>query len=115
MLMSYVDRVNKLAAEPEWYNAVTSSCFTNVLFQSREVNDNPIPWYEMIDVRVLCDGGFDTFLYEHQKINTGVPFDELKKRSLVNGKVDAAPIGPDFSVRIREGLPPRPGVSHGTP
>ena len=110
MLMSYMDRINAMAKEPEWYNALTSSCFTNVLFQSRAVNENPIPWWEMIDSRVVLDGEFDTFLYEHQKINTGMPFDELKKRSLVNGKVDGAPIGPDFSLKIREGLPTRPGA-----
>ena len=113
MLMSYMDRINKMAQHPEWYNALTSSCFTNILFQSREVNENRIPWWEMIDSRVVFDGGFDTFLYEHQKINTGMPFNEIKKLSLVNSKVDAAPIGADFSLKIREGLPARPGMPAG--
>lgn len=110
MLMSYMNRANRMAEHPEWYNALTSSCFTNILFQSREVNENRIPWYQMIDSRVVFDGGFDTFLYEQQKINTGKPFEEIRRLSLVNAKVDAAPIGPDFSLKIREGLPSRPGA-----
>ena len=37
-----------------------------------------------------------------------MPFAELKARSLINEKALAADTDPDFSRRIREGLPPRP-------
>lgn len=108
MLMKYMDRCNKMAVEPEWYNAVTSSCFTNVLYQNREVAPNPVPWYQLIDYRVLADGKVDTFMYEHKRINTSLPFEQLREKSLVNPKVDKSPIGPDYSIRIREGILPPP-------
>jgi hypothetical protein len=41
-------------------------------------------------------------------IGTSLPFEELKVRSFVNDRANAAGAVPDFSQRIREGLPPRP-------
>ena len=35
-----------------------------------------------------------------------MPFAQLKARSLINDKAHAADQAPDFSGRIREGLPP---------
>ena len=37
--------------------------------------------------------------------NGSLPFEELKRRSLINAAAQAADQGPDFSRRIREGLP----------
>jgi len=47
-------------------------------------------------------------LYDRGMIDTSLPFEELKARSYVNDRAKAAGAVPDFSRRIREGLPPRP-------
>jgi hypothetical protein len=46
-------------------------------------------------------------LYNRGMIDTSLPFEELKARSYVNDRAKAGAV-PDFSRRIREGLPPRP-------
>ena len=38
-------------------------------------------------------------------MDTSLPFAELKKRSVVNARAQGADQDPNFSVRIREGLP----------
>ena len=45
-------------------------------------------------------------LYQHHLIATaGLPFSELKQRSLINNRARAADEDPDFSRVIREELP----------
>jgi len=61
-----------------------------------------IPW----DWRILLNGKGDELMYEHHVIVTGgLPFAELKARSLINTRAHAANDSPDFSQLIREGLP----------
>ena len=51
-------------------------------------------------------GKADEMLYEHHAIATGgLPFSELKQRSLINKRARAADKDPDFSRLIREELP----------
>ena len=48
----------------------------------------------------------DEMLYQDHAIATGgLPFSELKQRSLINERARAADQNPDFSSIIREGLP----------
>ncbi len=44
-------------------------------------------------------------------VNTTMPFPELRSRSYINERGQAAGSGADFSQRIREGLPPRPPLT----
>jgi hypothetical protein len=55
---------------------------------------------------MLINGKADELLYEHHAIATGgLPFSELKQRSLINERARAADKDPDFSRLIREDLP----------
>ena len=62
-----------------------------------------------LDWRVLLSGYFPEYAYELGSLDTSMPFAELKAQSLINDKAHAADQAPDFSARIREGLP-RPPV-----
>jgi hypothetical protein len=45
------------------------------------------------------------YLYEKGRLYNGLPFEELQRRSRVNPAGQAADQAPDFSRRIRVGLP----------
>jgi hypothetical protein len=60
-----------------------------------------MPW----DWRMLVNGCGDEMLYERGVIDTSLPFSQLKARSHINQRGQAADEDPDFSLRIREGLP----------
>jgi hypothetical protein len=68
-----------------------------------------MPW----DWRILLNGKGDELMYKRHLIVTGgLPFAELKARSLIDARARAANDSPDFSKLIREGLPlPKPGVA----
>jgi hypothetical protein len=96
----YINTINALHENPRWYNAVTSNCTTSIRNQ-RSVKLRA-PW----DWRILFNGKADEMLYQDHAIATGgLPFTELKQRSLINSRARAADEDPDFSRLIREDLP----------
>src|SRR5437667_3004473 len=98
--LEYVNAINTLRDHPHWYNAITTNCTTNIRTQ-RSVNERA-PW----DWRMLVNGKADEMLYQHHLIATaGLPFSELKQRSLINNRARVADEDPDFSRVIREELP----------
>lgn len=99
-LLEYLNTINSLRDHPRWYNAVTSNCTTNIRAQ-RSINQRS-RW----DWRILINGKADEMLYERHAIATGgLPFAELKQRSLINKRAFIADQDPDFSRLIREDLP----------
>jgi hypothetical protein len=44
-------------------------------------------------------------MYEKNRLDTSLPFTELKSRSIINQKAVAADQDPDFSKKIRQGFP----------
>lgn len=103
LLLDYVKTMNELAEHPRWYNAAIDNCTTGIRVHVEHIG-SVRPW----DWRILVNGHGDELMYERGNIATDLPFDELKRRSNVVARAKAAGDAPDFSARIREGLPPRP-------
>ena len=96
----YINTINVLYDNPRWYNAVTSNCTTSI--RTQRATKLRAPW----DWRILFNGKADEMLYQDHAIATGgLPFAELKQRSLINERARAANDDPNFSRVIREGLP----------
>jgi hypothetical protein len=57
------------------------------------------------DIRFLVNGYSDRALYRAGLLSPTPPFDELRRRSHINAAAQADDDAPDFSQRIREGLP----------
>lgn len=97
--MEYIRTINELHATPRWYNAITNNCTTAIRNQRAITERQPWDW------RMLVNGYGDELLYERRGIDTSLPFAELKKLSHINERAKAANDAPDFSERIREGIP----------
>jgi hypothetical protein len=93
--LEYLRRMNQLHDRPEWYNAITSNCTTNI--RTQHVVAKPAPW----DWRILVDGKGDELLYERGVLNRNLPFAELKRRAHINARAKDADNAPGFSERIR--------------
>jgi hypothetical protein len=102
LLLDYVASMNRLVERPAFYNALTENCTTAIRAHVGKVGGNvPLDW------RLLANGYLDEFLYERGAVTTSVPFDELKRRGHIDARAKAADQDPEFSARIRDGLPPR--------
>ena len=93
--LEYLKRMNQLYARPEWYNALTSNCTTNI--RTQHTVAKPAPW----DWRILVNGKGDELLYERGVLDRSIPFTDLKRRAHINGRAHAADNALDFSERIR--------------
>jgi len=100
VFLSYLGEVNRLKEQPQWYNALTDNCTTSIRQYTMPYNPNA-----RLDWRLIVNGYIDEMLYERKTIDTYLPFAELKKRSYINPKAQAADKDPDFSRQIRVGLP----------
>jgi hypothetical protein len=100
LLLVYLARINELAEHPEFYNLLTNSCTINIVrYANAAGRAGPF------DIRHLLNGLIDSYLYHSGRIDTTLPFDELRRRSLINGAAKAADAASDFSERIRASLP----------
>src|SRR5450432_1743103 len=96
----YLRSLNQIRDHPRWYNAITTNCTTSI--RDQHPTAERIPW----DWRLLLNGKGDELMFErHTIVTAGLPFSELKARSLVNARAKAADASDDFSELIRVGLP----------
>ncbi len=100
VFLSYLGEVNRLKEQPQWFNALTDNCTTSIRQHTKPYNPNA-----RLDWRLIVNGYIDDMLYESKTIDTSLPFEELKKRSYINPKAQAADKDPAFSQLIRAGLP----------
>ncbi len=100
VFLDYFRSINQLKDTPAWYNALLTNC-TSVL------RGHTRPYYQKVfwDWRLLANGYADELAYEKGTLDTSLPFAELKRRSIINSAAKAADQDPDFSLRIRAGLP----------
>jgi len=118
LLVSYLEEVNRLREEPDFYDSLTRNCSTTTRrhLASIGVEDT---W----DWRVVFNGHIDELLYARGVINTSMPFDALREASDITERArgfrgdeqfparetseqsPAGENGRNFAERIREGLP----------
>ena len=94
--LEYLRALNQLHDHPRWYHAVRANCLTSILSQSDPTHRTKWDW------RLLINGRVDQLLFERRNlIADGLPFPELKARSLINPAARAAGDSPEFSRLIR--------------
>lgn len=100
LLRGYAREVERIAAEPVFYNTLTGNC-TNIAYRlARELWPALRP-----DWRVLASGHVPDLAYEIGAVDTRLPLAELKERARVSQKAREIGNAPDFSARLREGVP----------
>ncbi len=97
--LDYLAALNQLYAQPRWYNALTTNCTTSIRTQHAAQKRAAFDW------RIIANGKMDELLYERGALDRSLPFAELKQRSQIDHAARGADGTPEFSSRIREGLP----------
>src|SRR5262245_20667716 len=102
LLLVYLARINELADRPEFYNLLTNSCTINIIRYA-----NAAGRQGRFDIRHLFNGLIDSYLYYSGRVDTTLPLEELRRRSLINKDAQAADGAPEpeFSQHIRASLP----------
>jgi hypothetical protein len=98
LLLEYVAEANALEHSPRFYNSLTTNCTTQIFRMVRTLQPG-LP----LDYRVLLAGYVPNYVYDLGRLDTSIPFEALRDRSHVWGKANST--DPDFSRKIREGVP----------
>jgi len=100
VFLEYLGRADSLHRRPEWYNALTNNCTTNIAVSAAEAQDVRM----RLDWRILLNGKMDEMMYEHHRLVTGgLSLPALKEQAHINPAAKAAGDSPEFSKIIREG------------
>jgi hypothetical protein len=100
LLREYLKEANDLAHTPRFYNTLTSNCTTLVFDLIRVVHPG-LPY----DPRVILSGYLPNYAYDLGATDTSMSFAKLRELSRIHDRAAMADDDPDFSVRIREGIP----------
>ena len=98
--MEYVQEINALKQRAQWYNTLTSNCTVDVIKLIRDAGGTAT-----YNWKVLLSGYMPLYAYERGALDTSIPYDELRKASYVNPKARSLGDDPEFSRKLREGLP----------
>ena len=100
LLLKYFRAINGLREQAQWYNALTENCTTAI----RRIagSDTRRSWWSW---KLFLNGHLDELAYDIGAIDRSLPFPVLKAKSRVNDRAKTAGADPQFSARIREGLP----------
>lgn len=102
LFLEYLREMNTLRDHPAFYNTLTTNCTTLILINNRVNNDTASIW----NWRILASGYVPEYLYLRHAIDTSMPLSELQQLSHINPRAKAIGLDdPDFSTKIREGLP----------
>jgi Domain of unknown function (DUF4105) len=100
LFLEYLRELNALRDHPQWYNSLTTNCTNTIWLNSRVIPGHlPYSW------QILLSGRLPEFLYEHGRLDSRLPFAELRQRAHINAPAQAADQAADFSQRIRSALP----------
>ena len=101
LFLDYLREINSLHEKPEFYNTLTTNCTTNIWMHTR-VNPGHLP----LSWKILVSGHVPEYVYEAGRLDPSIPFEELRRRGHINALArEAGADAPDFSQRIRQGLP----------
>lgn len=98
VFLSYLQRMEQLDDQPEFYHTLFNNCTSNILHHAAAVSDEiRYSW------KVLVSGYADQYIYELGLLDNSLPFEQLKKQCLIK-RPEKALIDEDFSRLIRQGV-----------
>ena len=97
LFQSIVARMNKLAADPEFYHTITNNCTTNLKLHVNELSPNRVPY----DWKILLPGHSAKYAYELGLLDRRIPFEDLQALALVQEEANESLDSPQFSQLIR--------------
>lgn len=100
LFVSMLERANALAAKPEFYNSLTSTCTSNIVDHIELIAPGHIPF----SYKTVLPGYADDLAYDLGLIATNLPRDRYRAAHRINEQAAAHADSPEFSQAIRRPL-----------
>lgn len=98
LFISMLERANKLATEPEFYNTLTNTCTTNLVSHVNEIVPGRVP----VSYKILMPAYSDELAQKIGLIDNSISIEELRVRYRINDNAATFAEDPLFSQKIRE-------------
>jgi len=100
IFLQYLQDANRLHGRPQWFNALTNNCTTNLFAHMGATGHLPAgtsrySWW------ILLNGFAPEMLYRGGNFGGNLPFPDLEKQACINPVANKLNDAPDFSRRIR--------------
>ncbi|MDA1099998.1 MAG: DUF4105 domain-containing protein [Proteobacteria bacterium] len=100
LFLQYAVTVDGLSKQPAFYNTATTYWTTNIVTNVQAIaGEVPFSW------KILFSGYFAELMYERGALDQSLPFAQLRQKSYINKRSQAATSAADYSRQIRQGLP----------
>lgn len=99
LFVAMLERANALAAEPEFYNTLTSTCTSNIVDHVNTIAPEPIGF----SFKTLLPAYSDDLAYDLGLIDTDLPRDQYRAAYRINELAAEHADSADFSKAIRAG------------
>jgi len=104
LLLSVMKRADALSKQPEFYNTLTNTCTTSILWHinilKEQNNMSPIEWSK----KVLLPSYSDEIAYDAWLINTNLPLDQAREYYTINTLSELHNWDEDYSTLIRKDI-----------
>jgi len=97
IFVDVMQRVNKLAMYPEFYDLVGNNCTTNIVNHVNRLRPNRVPYA----MPVLLPGYADSYAYRLGLLDTKLSFEQTRRLAHVNQMAELYYDSPEFSKKIR--------------
>jgi hypothetical protein len=100
LIGDYVADANALTTRPAFFNSVTTNC-TTAVYRMFRTNGGKFAF----DWRMIVNGYLPEMIYDRGIADTSVALEELKARSRITARAQAAGLSDAYSTVIRQGVP----------
>ena len=98
LLLDVLERVNQIAARPEFYDTLTNNCTTNIVRHINRIRPNRV----LADYRLLLPGYSDELAYDQGLIERHGTFLQTKQQAYINPAAQRFAGRENFSTLIRQ-------------
>jgi hypothetical protein len=100
LFLIYLERINELADNPEWYHLLSNNCTLNIVRYMNRVGREG-----RFRPSHLLNGLFDSYLYSRGYLDTSLSLEQLRIRSRISEVARNVAGASNFSELIRQNLP----------
>ena len=101
LFLAMVGRADRLRRQPEFYNTLTNTCFSNIVRHVNTLRLDRVP----LSRHMVLPSGADVLAYEVGLIDTSAPLEQVRARHRIDLHAQTLPVDERWSARVREKLP----------
>ncbi len=101
LLLSYIERINKIHTEPELYNTLFNNCTNQIVHHIETSLDVKFPF---LSWKIFMPGHSDALAYEMELIPHDKPLSTIRKTHRVDKAVKVIEAEKEYSIAVRRGM-----------